>query len=49
MIYIFYREGMFYPVEEADESRIPEHVKLNPGTRRVEDIDGRIVWEGAKH
>lgn len=32
---IFFREEGWYPVE---------HVDLNPGTKRVEDIDGNVLW-----
>lgn len=44
-IYIFFRGNFFYPVEgiERDED-VFEHVRLNPGTTRVEHIDGRMIW-----
>ncbi|KKN90032.1 hypothetical protein LCGC14_0231440 [marine sediment metagenome] len=55
-IYIFFRlfEGKerFYPIEVPDEvliGRTPEEVardnaELNPGTIRVEDFEGNILW-----
>lgn len=50
---IFFREGMFYPVRlsgtkpVADE--VADHAALNPGTLRVEDMDGNILWpEGTR-
>ena len=46
--YIFFREGGWYPVyEPRGDEAIPEHVELNPGTLRVEDVMGRVVWAGA--
>lgn len=44
-IYIFFRGSHWYPVEgiERDED-VFEHVRLNPGTTRVEHIDGRVIF-----
>lgn len=42
--FIFFRKGGWYPVKIPKESDVPEHVHLNPGTIRVEDMKGRIVW-----
>lgn len=45
---IFFREGMFYPVQlsglkpVADE--VADHTALNPGTLRVEDMKGNVLW-----
>lgn len=41
--FIFFREGMFYPVR-IPEDQVEENVRLNPGTLRVETMTGRIVW-----
>lgn len=41
--FIFFRESVFYPVE-IPRSQILENVELNPGTLRVEDIQGTVVW-----
>lgn len=41
--FIFFREGFFYPVEIL-RSQVEKNVELNPGTLRVEDLDGNIVW-----
>ena len=46
---IFFREGMFYPVEGRANEDWAEHARLNPGTLRVESIDGVVLWpEGSK-
>ncbi|WP_181008471.1 hypothetical protein [Sphingomonas montanisoli] len=50
---IFFREGCFYPVAlsgtKPASEEIPEHVALNPGTLRVEDLSGNILWpEGTR-
>jgi hypothetical protein len=44
MTYIFFRKDGFYPIEETDDARIIEHIKLNPGTLKVEDCAGRLIW-----
>ena len=42
--YIFFRAEGWYPVMLwGDEDVIP-NVELNPGTLRVEDAAGRVVW-----
>jgi hypothetical protein len=50
---IFFREGMFYPITlsgtkpVADE--VADHAALNPGTLRIEDLSGNVLWpEGTK-
>ena len=50
----FFREGRFYPVQlsgsKTSLTEIPEHVELNPGTLRVADLNGNVLWpEGVKH
>ncbi|KQM37960.1 hypothetical protein [Sphingomonas sp. Leaf10] len=48
---IFFREGMFYPVKfmgsksPADEAA--DHAALNPGTMRIEDTSGNVLWKKA--
>lgn len=51
---IFFREGMFYPITlsgtkpAADECA--DHAALNPGTLRIEDMVGNVLWpKGSKH
>ena len=42
--YIFFRAEGFYPVNLPGDNAVPENVRLNPGTLRVEDLAGRVVW-----
>jgi hypothetical protein len=47
-VMIFFRESMFYSVQGvagvplADQAA--EHAALNPGTSRVEDTAGNVLW-----
>jgi hypothetical protein len=43
--YLFFREGHFYPVEEESDEKVLKHVPLNPGTKRIETIEGRVVYQ----
>ncbi len=47
--YIFFRAEGWYPVECKDDADALVHIELNPGTIRVEDIKGRVVWSETKH
>lgn len=47
-IYVFFRDIGFYPLELLDDKQAVDNAECNPGTLRVEDIDGRVVWEPAK-
>ena len=47
--YIFFRKEGWYPVELPDVAAVQKNVELNPGTIRVEDVDGKIVWQETKH
>lgn len=53
IIAIFFRDEGFYPVRfSGTKNPIEEaadHAALNPGTRRVEDTDGNILWQETKH
>lgn len=42
--YVFFREGGLYFINLSGDEDVELNVKLNPGTRRVEDITGRVVW-----
>jgi hypothetical protein len=42
--YVFFRKGMFYPIEMKDDADAKVNAECNPGTIRVEDINGRVVW-----
>lgn len=41
--FLFFREGFFYPVE-IPADRVAANALLNPGTIRVEDPVGNVVW-----
>ncbi len=42
--YIFYREGMWYPID-LPPSTIADNAERNPGTLRIEDaLTGEVVW-----
>lgn len=43
-LYVFFREGHFYPIELLDDEDAKHNAELNPGTLRVEDHKGRVVW-----
>ena len=43
--YIFFGKEGWYPVELGGDADVLPNVKCNPGTIRVEDIDGRVVWK----
>jgi hypothetical protein len=43
-IYIFFREGFFYPIGLRNDDDARKNALCNPGTTKVEDIDGRVVW-----
>lgn len=48
-ILIFFREDMFYPIEAMPGiplcQQAEDNAVLNPGTTRVEDVDGNILWQ----
>lgn len=41
--FVFFRDGVFYIVE-IPRSQVMANVECNPGTLRVEDIAGNVVW-----
>lgn len=41
---IFFREGMFYPIELPITDDLNAHAEANPGTLRIEDAAGNILW-----
>lgn len=41
--FVFFREDHFYVVEIPRE-QVLANVELNPGTIRVEDIAGNVIW-----
>lgn len=46
---IFVREGTFYVIPLPEDDDLNNHAELNPGTLRIEDIAGNVLWpEGSK-
>lgn len=43
--YLFFRDKHFYTINMKDDADAVTNAECNPGTTRVEDINGRIVWE----
>ena len=47
-IYTFHRmtdgEEFFYPMELDDDADARANAEINPGTIRVQDFWGRVVW-----
>ncbi len=41
---IFFRQGMFYPLELPITDDLAVHAEHNPGTLRIEDTKGNILW-----
>jgi hypothetical protein len=44
---VFFREGGFYVVntyEDEGFEQLAEHAALNPGTIRIEDMHGNVLW-----
>lgn len=44
---VFVREDTFYVVntyEDEGFTELAEHARLNPGTVRIEDMDGNVLW-----
>lgn len=45
MTVLFFREGMFYPIDVPEDDDLAKHAELNPGTLRIEDIRGKVLWQ----
>lgn len=45
---IFFREDMFYPITLSGLKPVrieaAEHAELNPGTLRIERLNGEVIW-----
>lgn len=48
---IFFREEGFYPVQLSGAVptavEVLDHAALNPGTLRIEDMNGNVLWSEA--
>lgn len=49
MIAIFFRDEGFYPVQffgtKSPSEEAADHAALNPGTRKIEDTAGNVLWQ----
>ena len=46
---VFIREDSFYMINLPETDDLNKHAEMNPGTLRVEDLEGNILWpEGTK-
>lgn len=43
-LYVFFREAGFYPIECLNDDEAKAQAEGNPGTIKVEDGKGRVVW-----
>jgi len=52
IVALFFRDDMFYPVQfhgkKPPELEAADHAVPNPGTRRVETVDGVVLWQETK-
>ncbi|WP_374322879.1 hypothetical protein [Brevundimonas sp.] len=37
-------EGMFYIIDLPEDDDLNAHAELNPGTIRIEDVAGNVLW-----
>jgi hypothetical protein len=49
MIYIFFRaDDGWYPITLADDADAIRNAEYNPGTVKVENLNGDIIWQAPK-
>jgi hypothetical protein len=41
---IFVREDIFYMLDLPDDDDLSAHAESNPGTLRIEDVVGNVLW-----
>ncbi|MBA9069573.1 hypothetical protein FHR71_003334 [Methylobacterium sp. RAS18] len=51
-VFLFFRAGpdgklFFYPIE-IPAAHLDDNIRLNPGTVKVEDMAGNVVWEAPR-
>lgn len=45
-VIIFRRKGFWYPVEyPADYTNWADEAERNPGTTKIETLDGEVLWQ----
>jgi hypothetical protein len=52
-VYLFHRSHkgvpFFYPVELVDDADAVNNAVHNPGTVKVTDVDGNLIWPKPEH
>ncbi len=50
--FIFFRKDGWYPIElpsslagKSEDEIVADNIRYNPGTIKVEDVEGKIIWE----
>jgi len=43
-IYLFFREGGWYPIQLKDDEEAIRNAESNKGTIMVRTIDGEVIW-----
>jgi hypothetical protein len=46
--YIFFRDIGWYALQLKDDAEAVANAKCNPGTTKVEDSDGNVIWTAPK-
>lgn len=46
---VFFREEGWYPLDLPEWDDLAEHARRNPGTLRIEDLDGNVLWSAVRH
>lgn len=46
---IFVRDGTFYVIPLPADDDLNRHAELNPGTLRIEDMAGNVLWPEGSH
>ena len=41
---VFFRKEVFYCITAYQNDDWEKHAELNPGTIRIEDVDGTVLW-----
>lgn len=44
IVAIFFREGGWYSLDLPEDTDWAKHAELNPGTLKIENLDGDILW-----
>ena len=44
-VVLFHRKEGWYPIEAPIDDDLAHHAELNPGTLKITDIDGNILWQ----